>query len=335
MRKKPTLLFGVNGMGLGHLTHAYCLYPTLKKYYNVDILVSGLQHENPFDFPIKYKVNGLRFVYKNGHVCWLSTLKKTTPLALIKDMKTLDLSPYDLVLTDFEPISAWAAFFQKKYCIHMSHQASLFYTSTPKPNWLSTPIWTQLMKLMAPSCKKIGFHFKHYTPAIYGPLIKPDLQPKDITNGDHILVYLSAYSAEEQVTFFKQFPNNTFQIFHNQFTHKKTINNLTCNPINHTQFKTQMLSCKGFISQAGFDSIAEVLYLNKPLVVLPIKKQFEQFCNAEALKDLGVLVLKKLQKPAIQDWLIQHPIPHTIHPVTPDELCAAIDTAFKTHNQIS
>ena len=47
---------------------------------------------------------------------------------------------------------------------------------------------------------------------------------------------------------------------------------------------------------AGFETPAEALYLNKKLLVVPMKSQFEQHCNAAALKQLGVPVLKKVKK---------------------------------------
>lgn len=47
---------------------------------------------------------------------------------------------------------------------------------------------------------------------------------------------------------------------------------------------------------AGFETPAEVLHLNKKLLVVPMKSQYEQHCNAAALKKLGVPVLKKVKK---------------------------------------
>jgi uncharacterized protein (TIGR00661 family) len=46
---------------------------------------------------------------------------------------------------------------------------------------------------------------------------------------------------------------------------------------------------------AGFESPAEALYLQKKLMVIPMKGQYEQQCNAAALNQLGVPVLKTLK----------------------------------------
>ena len=51
---------------------------------------------------------------------------------------------------------------------------------------------------------------------------------------------------------------------------------------------------------------AEALYLNKKLMVIPMKNQYEQHCNAAALKTLGIPVLKNFKKkrlPEIEAWV--------------------------------
>ncbi|MCA6395986.1 MAG: glycosyl transferase, partial [Cytophagales bacterium] len=50
----------------------------------------------------------------------------------------------------------------------------------------------------------------------------------------------------------------------------------------------------------------EVLHLHKKLLVVPMKTQYEQHCNAAALKKLGVPVLKKVKKKTIkriEQWI--------------------------------
>jgi len=40
--------------------------------------------------------------------------------------------------------------------------------------------------------------------------------------------------------------------------------------------------------------------MNKKLIVVPMKSQYEQHCNAAALRKLGVPVLKKVKKKSIK-----------------------------------
>ena len=41
-----------------------------------------------------------------------------------------------------------------------------------------------------------------------------------------------------------------------------------------------MARCRGLVSTAGFESIAEAMYLGKPVQVVPVEGHFEQWCNA-------------------------------------------------------
>ena len=66
------------------------------------------------------------------------------------------------------------------------------------------------------------------------------------------------------------------------------------------------MTSTGVLCGAGFETPAEVLHLRKKLLVVPMKSQYEQKCNAVALKKLGVPVLKKIKKgnlKKIEKWL--------------------------------
>ena len=41
-----------------------------------------------------------------------------------------------------------------------------------------------------------------------------------------------------------------------------------------------MSRSKGLASSAGFESVCEAMYLGKPVLMVPIKGHFEQFCNS-------------------------------------------------------
>lgn len=56
-----------------------------------------------------------------------------------------------------------------------------------------------------------------------------------------------------------------------------------------------MASSTGVLCGAGFETPAEVLHMQKKLMVIPMKGQYEQQCNAAALKEMGVPVIKSLK----------------------------------------
>ena len=55
---------------------------------------------------------------------------------------------------------------------------------------------------------------------------------------------------------------------------------LTFHRINAERFLDAMRRCRGLVSTAGFEAICEAMYLDKPVMMLPVPGHFEQACNA-------------------------------------------------------
>ena len=80
---------------------------------------------------------------------------------------------------------------------------------------------------------------------------------------------------------------------------------------------------------AGFETPAEALFLKKKLMVIPMKGQYEQQCNAAALKEMGVPVLKKLKLARVEkiiDWVTNGEIIPVDYPNITGEI---IDEVFE------
>ena len=105
------ILYGVQGTGNGHLSRARAMAKAFTDSdLEVDYLFSGRPRERFFDmepfgnFALR---QGLTFVNVDGRVDYLRTVLQNNYLCFVRDVFALDLSSYDLVLTDFEPITAW------------------------------------------------------------------------------------------------------------------------------------------------------------------------------------------------------------------------------------
>jgi predicted glycosyltransferase len=71
-----------------------------------------------------------------------------------------------------------------------------------------------------------------------------------------------------------------------------------------------MVRSAGVLCGAGFQTPSEVLYLKKKLLAVPMKGQYEQQCNAAALKLLGIPVIKNLKRKQIEKiaaWMESEP----------------------------
>ena len=103
------ILYAIQGTGNGHLSRAVDIIPELRKHGELDLFVSGAQAEIVLPYPVKYKSKGLSFYFgKSGGINFLKTFQKNSSKDVIREIKSFPVENYDLVVNDFEPISAWA-----------------------------------------------------------------------------------------------------------------------------------------------------------------------------------------------------------------------------------
>lgn len=300
------ILYAIQGTGNGHVARAREIVPILKKNHEIDILISGIQSDMELPFEIKYRFHGLSFIFgKKGNVDVAETYKKSRLKQLMKDIKSLPVDDYDLVISDFEPVSAWACYFAGKSCVSVSHQAAVINSESPKAKNFD-PVGRTILRSYAPSTSQYGFHFKAYDNNIFTPVIRTEIRLKKPSNKGHYTVYLPAYDDGRIIKVLSMVKNVEWQVFskHNKQAFRK--DNVWIRPINNEEFIDSMSKACGIFCGAGFETPAEALFLKKKLMVIPMKGQYEQQCNAAALQDLGIPVIKSLKKKYLQkivDWI--------------------------------
>lgn len=300
------ILYAVQGTGNGHLCRAIDIIPCLREYGQVDVLVSGIQADIELPFDVKYRYHGLSFIFgKNGGVDLWKTFMSSTVRKFVKEVNSVPVEQYDLVINDFEPISAWGCYFKEKKCIVLSHQIGAFDPASPKPEETDM-VGRFIMKNYAPSSHSYGFHFKTYAPHIFTPVIRQSvrqLQPRDL---GHYTVYLPSYDDAHLLKHLSRFSDVRWEVFskHNKKPFK--LKNVSINPIDSEAFVQSMADASGVLCGAGFETPAEALYLRKKLLVIPMKNQYEQHLNAASLEEVGVPVIQSLKKKHeldIESWL--------------------------------
>jgi uncharacterized protein (TIGR00661 family) len=300
------VLYAIQGTGNGHLSRATEIIPLLQKKCETDILVSGTQVELTLPSKIDYRLKGLGFIFgKKGGVDIWNTYLQTNYKAFRKEMKELPVEKYDFVINDFEPVSGWACYLKKVPCISLSHQSALLDNNAPKPA-KNDLFGTFILKNYAPASFRFGFHFSRYSKDIYTPVIRRAVRKSKARDRGHYTVYLPSYDDEALIKHLQNFPGIRWQVFskHNQ---KITLHkNIEIYPVSHDAFLESMRTCTGLLCGAGFETPAEALFLGKKLMVIPMQNQYEQQCNAAALRAMGVPVVKKLKEKHyenIYDWL--------------------------------
>jgi len=281
------ILYGIQGTGNGHLSRARSIVPILKEFAQVETVLSGTESQVAVDFEINYRYNGLPFLAsKNGKVDIFKSIVKSHPIDLIRDIRRFPMAQYDLVISDFEPISSWSALLKGIPSIELSHNVAVASKESPKP-YSNDKIGKYVLNHYCPSNLKFGFHFEKFNDKTFLPVIRNEVRNLTPVLDDYYVVYLPAYH-DQYIAQVLSFFDVQWVVF-SKYTKKSfQQKNIQFHPIENDHFLSQIESCRGVLCGAGFELPAEVMYLGKKLMVIPMRGQFEQLCNAHALKRLKV-----------------------------------------------
>lgn len=294
------ILYAIQGTGNGHLSRAVDVIPELKKFGKLDLFVSGAQAEVALPYPVKYKSKGLSFYFgKNGGIDFMKTFQKNSSKEVIKEVGSFPVEDYDLIVNDFEPITAWAARKKEVNIISLSHQSALLSPKAPRPKFID-PFGEWMLRNYAPVKKYVGFHFEEYDKNIFTPVIRQPMREAKAKDKGHYTVYLPAYDDKKLVQILLKGPKVRWHIFSKHTKTPYHVGRISVYPISGQEFTESVVNSAGVLCGAGFETPAEVLHLNKKLMVVPMKSQYEQHCNAAALKRMDVPILKKVKKKSIK-----------------------------------
>jgi uncharacterized protein (TIGR00661 family) len=258
------ILFGVQGTGNGHISRSRTLARALKaRGIEVDYLFSGRAADGYFEmgeFGEYRTFPGISFVSHQGCISGWRTLKGLSPLRFWQDMRALDCRDYDLVISDFEPLSAHAARRWQKTSLTISHQASFDW---PIPRWGESGFNRQLMRHFAPVSRSLGLHWFHFGQPLLPPIIDP-MTP--VPDNQQILVYLPFEQTEQIAALLSRFSQQRFVCFHPGLRKASQWRNIRFEPAAREGFKLALAGCRGVISNAGFELASEALSLGKKLL---------------------------------------------------------------------
>ena len=300
------IFYAVQATGNGHIARAKELIPYLQKFGTVDVFLSGNNSNLNVPLPVKYKSKGVSLFYgKRGGLDYVNMFKEFSLYRIIKEARALPVEKYDMVVNDFESITSLACKLKNIPSVGFGHQASFKSPNAPRPDkkdWMGELILQQY----ASSSKYIGLHFSPYDDFIYSPIIKEAVLNATSRNEGHVTVYLSHYSDEIIAAALKKIPGQRFQVFSKKVKSTVQDGNIFFMPIDNDLFTNSMITSTGVITGAGFETPAEALVLGKKLMCLPIKGQYEQLCNAAALKNYLVPIISTIDHSfthQVNEWL--------------------------------
>lgn len=288
------IFYAVQATGNGHISRAMELLPYLSNYGSVDVFLSGSNSSLNSDLPVLLRSKGLSLFYTHSGGLDLKRIAKSlSPIEVYQTAKKLPVEHYDLILNDFEAICALSCRIKNKAAVHFGHQASFTSGRVPRPENKSK-VGEFILKKFAHSALNIGLHFRAYDDFILPPVIKSEIWNATPENGNYICVYLPSYSDQEIYKYLQQIKGQQFEVFSKEVKVSEQRGNCTFIPVDKDRFNQSLICCSGIITNAGFETPAEAMYLNKKLLVIPIGGQYEQKCNAAALQHLGPVVVDKI-----------------------------------------
>jgi len=309
------------------VSRARDVIPHLMNHGEVDLLLSGKQSDVSLMYSVRFRKDGLTFTFgKKGGIDFFDSIINIHPFKLIRDIRSCPVENYDLVLNDFEPISAWACKRRHMRCTALSHQSSFFSEKTPRPEKISS-IAEFILRHYAPATDWFGFHFQPYDENIFTPVIRSAARHALIHEQDHIAVYLPSYDDATIINHLKPLKQVRWEIFSKRVDHVFIDGNISLCRVNDAAFIQSVATSCGVLTGGGFETPSEVLYMGKKLLSVPMTNQYEQLCNSAALKQMGVRVLKKIDDhftSEVHDWLMNDEAVKVIYPDQTAEIISKI-----------
>lgn len=336
------LLYGVQATGNGHISRARAMAAELKRHgAKVDFLFSGRAKDALFDMECFNNFawrRGLTFVSHAGKLNYWQSLQQANLKQLWRDQQQLETRGYDLVLTDFEPVTAWAARRQGTPCISLGHQYAFLHKIPKKDDSLLS---RQIFRYFAPASSQLGLHWHHFgNPAAIAPPIL-DLSTEYLHAAQHadksghvVLVYLPFEDQHQVRAWLKPLQNYRFDIYAPGLQPEQQ-GHLHFHPLSHSAFKQHLARADAVLSNAGFELISEALQLQKKILVKPLQGQMEQASNALALHKLQLAQQTSvLSSSVIAAWLAGPKAPQQVqYPNVAAALCQQLFSAALQQNQ--
>lgn len=105
------------------------------------------------------------------------------------------------------------------------------------------------------------------------------------------LIYLLKSGLRAQIIdWHKRRPEIELHCFSDQLQESDAVRydeTLTFHRISEQKFLDLMVHCRGMVATAGYQTLCEAMYFDKPILIVPVGNHFEQACNAHEAELLG------------------------------------------------
>lgn len=196
----------------------------------------------------------------------------------------------DRILNFYDPLGGLAArwFRRGAVKITLSHHFYLSHPDFIHPHGLEgSYFWLQLMNrfMLAQSDRALALSFRsgarHGKIEVIPPLVGSDVRNIQHKKGKSDLCYfLNEGFAAGIIDHYRGDKARDVDVFSDLEYRRDVPANVTLHAPSREMFLEKMERCRRIITTAGFDTVAEALYLGIPVCVVPALNHYEQYCNA-------------------------------------------------------
>ncbi len=304
------ILYGVVGEGMGHAMRSRVVIDHLTRAHEVQVVVSGRAHDylkaRESDHLGVKKIWGLTIVYEDNEVRNFRTVLHNVAGAVTggwpQNVRAyFDLAEQfqpDLVVSDFE---SWSYLYGRTHrlpVISLDNMQILarcaLEPAVLRGHELDFQLARALVAAKLPGC----FHYlvttffhppvKKPRTSLHPPVLRPEVLAALPEAGEHLLVYQTSESNAELPALLAR-SGRECRIYgvRRSLTEDQVEGNLRFRPFSERTFAEDLRTARGVIANGGFTTLSEAIYLRKPLLASPVRKQFEQVLNARYLESEG------------------------------------------------
>lgn len=310
------IIYGVCGEGMGHAMRSTPIIEHLSKKHRLKIFSSGRAYLHlKKKFKDVNETGGLYIKYRKDRVDKLGTLliNISSLPSLLKSLAIIcrEINKFkpDLVVSDFEIISSYAALLRRIPTIsidnqHITGKVKLKFPLRFLINFIETRIVNRLIIIHAKYYFITSFFFpepKSGNVFLVPPILREGILKIKPSKKDYVLVYQTSDSNKKLIDMLGKIGEN-FVVY--GFNMEKDHGTVKLRKFSNKRFFDDLANCKALITNGGFTLISEALYLKKPILSIPVRRQFEQINNAIHLDRLGYgRYLERADKEKISEFI--------------------------------
>jgi uncharacterized protein (TIGR00661 family) len=305
------ILYGVVGEGMGHAIRSRVVLDELCREHEVEVVVSGRAHDYLKSIESERlgvnRIWGLSLVYEDNRVRNFRTLLANVKGALVEGGWPENIRAFfdlaerfrpDVVVSDFE---SWSYLFGRTNgipVISVDNQQIVSRCDIPQEivagHEAEYQLTRAIVKAKLPGC----LHYlvtTYFYPTVARPrttLVPPILRPMVLRarpeEGDHLLVYQTSTSDVDLLEHLRR-SGIECRIYgvRRGLAAEEREGNLRFMPFSDQGFVDDLRTARGVVANGGFTLLGEAVYLRRPVLSVPVRRQFEQVLNARYLAALG------------------------------------------------